>query len=1077
MSTTRTESTGLFRHARELARRARTLESEPTIEAVMGAALHGEGGVVLVAGEPRGASLDALAGACDARGWQAFVAVGAVDGAVRVAERLRRGVIVEHTVAELLRTLPVKPCVALVFGEDASRVWADLASLAGAMPDGSLAVVVGLARGGTMPEGAHWRAMGAGDGVLMLERRISRAGVLPVRLEDEAYGLLGDLTRTALAEGPTPAQPSTMRTPAVVSPTGLGSPRTRQSLVRAVVRAREALAPRRENRRLQGLSRWPWIVPEAAPLPATMPDGSPWPKITVVTPTYNQGHFIEETILSIIHQGYPNLEHILMDGKSTDHTMEVVDSYRDHFAVIVSEKDKGQSDAINKGFERATGELLTWINSDDMLTPGALAAAAIAFKTSGADFINGVSQVFREGALVHQCITSCPEGPMPLMDMLDLENCWLTGQFWWQPDCFFSKALWDKAGGHVRVDWYYSMDYELWLRMAQAGARVHSIGRPICWYRTHADQKTSEGEGSGFRGELPKVVIDHCEKHDITLEQREKEVVKGRLRVVFFNDVGFEYGAGIAQRRLAEAFASAGHDVRVLAATHPEPVRENPTLSAGDVLAAIDAHEPDLVVIGNVHGADITPDVLSAVAAKHETVFFMHDAWLLTGRETYFGDNEDFLTGAVGPTSLLAGYPAIDEKAIRPAWEAKRRFMTGSERLTIMANSQWLADRATAALSKLGPVIGASEQAAAFDLGHRPPVHAVRYGLDLEAFKPRNKAACRDALGLPQDDFIIMASACSLDDDRKGIAHLAAALEMLELPDAMVVGVGYMPPNAKPPIENMRAMGYMRDARQLAMLYSACDIFVAPSTDEAFGQVFIEAAACGTPSVGFPVGGVPEAITHGVTGLVARELTAESLADAIDTLYRDAGYRRDLGRWARIHAENEWSLWTSYQRLHAALAQSGAGKRIGLSRKIDYTRPAPMPQSASLVRPMHPAYEPRHGFEYWEGPNPEQNLGRFRWLRGSNAAAVLYPSKAGPATLAITCRNILQDQRLRIVLNGELVCEVGVPVTALRTDHAITVPVRVNAGANHLQLHMWKWTLGEGRPLSLLLTDLRLIED
>jgi glycosyltransferase involved in cell wall biosynthesis len=628
----------------------------------------------------------------------------------------------------------------------------------------------------------------------------------------------------------------------------------------------------------------------------------------------------------------------------------------------------------------------------------------------------------------------------------------------------------------VRVDWYYSMDYELWLRMAQAGATVHSIGRPICWYRTHADQKTSEGEGEGFRGELPKVVVDHCAKHDITLEKREKEVVKQRLRVVFFNDVGFEYGAGIAQRRLAEAFASAGHDVRVLAATHPEPVRESPTISAADALSAIDAHEPDLVIIGNVHGADISPEVLSAIAARHETIFFMHDAWLLTGRETYFGDNEDFLTGVVGPTSMNAGYPAMEESAIRPAWEAKRRFLTGSDNLTIMTNSRWLADRANAALATLDSMDAPSNGQSPFDLGGRPPVHAVRYGLDLDALRPRDKATCRDILGLPQDDFIIMASACSLEDERKGIGYLAQALQQLNLPDATVVGVGYMAPNAKAPIPGMRAMGYMRDAQQLAMLYSACDVFVAPSTDEAFGQVFIEAAACGTPSVGFPVGGVPEAITHGVTGLVAGEVSAEALAAAIDTLYRDAGYRRDLGQWARIHAQNEWSLWTSYQRLHSALALSGAGNRIGLSRKIDFTRPSPMPQSATLIRPTHPAYEPRFGFEYWEGPSPEQNLERFRWLRGPNAAAVLHASKAGNAKLAITCRNTHPGQRLRVVLNGKQVCDQPIPKTAPRTDHAITVPVSVSQGANHLHLNVWKWNQDQSRPLSIMLTDLRLIE-
>jgi len=322
-----------------------------------------------------------------------------------------------------------------------------------------------------------------------------------------------------------------------------------------------------------------------------------------------------------------------------------------------------------------------------------------------------------------------------------------------------------------------------------------------------------------------------------------------------------------------------------------------------------------------------------------------------------------------------------------------------------------------------------------------------------------------------------MASACSLDDHRKGISHLAEAIEQLGLPDALVVGVGHMPPNAEPPIAGMRPMGYMRDARQLAMLYSACDVFVAPSTDEAFGQVFIEAAACGTPSVGFPVGGVPEAITHGVTGLVASDVSAEALAQAIDTLYRDPRYRQDLGRWARIHAENEWSLWTSYQRLHTAIARSGAGRRIGLSRKINFTHPSAMPQSATLVKSSSPAYEPRFGLEYWEGPNPELGLDRFRWIRGSAAAAVLHGAKAGPAKLAITCRNFQPGQKLRVVLNNATVAEQGVPVTSHRYDHAITLPVNVNAGPNHLQVHLWKWSQGEGRPLSLLLTDLRLIQD
>ncbi|MFW5887134.1 MAG: glycosyltransferase, partial [Bacteroidota bacterium] len=97
-----------------------------------------------------------------------------------------------------------------------------------------------------------------------------------------------------------------------------------------------------------------------------------YPKITFVTPSYNQGEFIEDTILSIINQNYPNLEYIIIDGGSKDNTVEIIKKYEQHITFWVSEKDNGQSHAINKGFARATGAWGIWINSDDMLAPGAL---------------------------------------------------------------------------------------------------------------------------------------------------------------------------------------------------------------------------------------------------------------------------------------------------------------------------------------------------------------------------------------------------------------------------------------------------------------------------------------------------------------------------------------------------------------------------------------------------------------------------------------------------------------------------------------------------------------------------------
>src|SRR5437870_1420981 len=123
---------------------------------------------------------------------------------------------------------------------------------------------------------------------------------------------------------------------------------------------------------------WPWTA-ETPPLPPARPDGSAWPRISIVTPSYNQGQFIEETIRSVLLQGYPDLEYTIIDGGSTDQSIEIIKKHEPWLTYWVSEQDRGQAHAINKGLSRSTGEIFQWINSDDVLLSGALFELAAAY--------------------------------------------------------------------------------------------------------------------------------------------------------------------------------------------------------------------------------------------------------------------------------------------------------------------------------------------------------------------------------------------------------------------------------------------------------------------------------------------------------------------------------------------------------------------------------------------------------------------------------------------------------------------------------------------------------------------------
>jgi glycosyltransferase involved in cell wall biosynthesis len=223
------------------------------------------------------------------------------------------------------------------------------------------------------------------------------------------------------------------------------------------------------------------------------------PKITVVSLSFNQAQYLEQSIRSVLDQNYPNLEYILIDGNSTDGSIEIINKYRSRMSAVVIEPDEGQSDALNKGFALATGDVMNWLCSDDLLEPGSLHAIGRAYRERTADVIvggcvrvgNSRSDVLFEH---HNCFSLGQTVQLDPLDLLKFMGSWQKGKYFFQPETFFSRRAWLAAGGYIKKHLYYVMDYDLWLRMALAGATVRHIPRIIGCSRVHEAQKTKQDE-------------------------------------------------------------------------------------------------------------------------------------------------------------------------------------------------------------------------------------------------------------------------------------------------------------------------------------------------------------------------------------------------------------------------------------------------------------------------------------------------------------------------------------------------------------------------------------------------------
>jgi glycosyltransferase involved in cell wall biosynthesis len=234
-------------------------------------------------------------------------------------------------------------------------------------------------------------------------------------------------------------------------------------------------------RPLQGKTGWPWTI-ETPPTAEAPPGGGAWSRFSVVTPSYNQGHFLEETIRSVLLQGYPDLEYVVIDGGSTDDSVDIIRKYEKWITHWVSEPDHGQADAIEKGLNRVSGKISAYLNSDDVYTRGALQRVAMRFaKQPDLDVVYGnLYRIDAADNIIEEHRTT------PFMRWGYLYG----GFFLHQPSTFWKTEIVRSVGG-FNPEFRFDMDNDLFVRIAMTRAKFAFERAFLAQFRVHETSKTS----------------------------------------------------------------------------------------------------------------------------------------------------------------------------------------------------------------------------------------------------------------------------------------------------------------------------------------------------------------------------------------------------------------------------------------------------------------------------------------------------------------------------------------------------------------------------------------------------------